>query len=51
MISLKLATDFLSVTCIKDKQMLGLNFIFDLLWLGRGSLVSSVAFLGFRELK
>jgi hypothetical protein len=31
--------------------MLVLNFLCDLLWTGRGSSVSSVAFLGFRELK
>ena len=31
--------------------MLVLNFIFDLLWTGRGFSVRSVAFLGFRELK
>jgi hypothetical protein len=37
-------------TMHKDIQMLVLNFIFDLLWTGRGFSVSSVAFLGFREL-
>jgi len=42
---------FLHVTWIKDKQMLAFNFIFELLWTGRDSSVSSVAFLGFRELK
>jgi len=31
--------------------MLGFNFMFDVLWTGRCSLVCSVAFLGFRELK
>ena len=36
---------------IKDKQMLTFNFMFDLLWAGRGSPVSAVAFLGFRDLK
>jgi hypothetical protein len=30
--------------------MLVINFIFGLLWTGRGSSVSSVAFLGFHEL-
>ena len=37
---------FLHVTCIKDKQMLVFNFIFELLWVGRDSSASSVAFLG-----
>jgi hypothetical protein len=31
--------------------MLVFNFIFDLFWTGRGSSVSSVTLLGFRELK
>jgi len=31
--------------------MLVFNFIFDLLWTGGGSSVSSVAFDGFRELQ
>jgi hypothetical protein len=35
------------IMCIKDKQMLVLNFVFDLLWTNGDSLVSSVAFLGF----
>jgi hypothetical protein len=50
-ISLRLATDFLHVTHIKDKQMLVYNFIFDLLCTGRGSSVSSVGFARFRKLK
>ena len=50
-ISLRLAIDFLHVMYIKGKQMLVFNFIFDLLWTGGGSSVSSVPFLGFRELK
>jgi len=50
-ISLKLAFDFLHVINIKDQHMLVFNFIFDLLWTGRASSVSSVAFLGFRQLK
>jgi hypothetical protein len=50
-ISLRLAVDFLHVMYIKGKQMLVLNFIFDLLWTGRGSSVSSAACLGFRKLK
>ena len=33
------------------KQVLGFNFINDLLGTGRGSSASSVAFLGFREPK
>ena len=36
---------------IKYKQKLVFNFIFDLLWTGYGSSVSSVQFVGFRELK
>ena len=32
-------------------QMLALNFVFNLLWTVRASSVSSVDFLGFRELK
>ena len=50
-ISLRLAVDFLHVLYIKGKQMLVFNCIFDLLWTGGGSSVSSVACLGFRELK
>lgn len=50
-ISLRLSVDFLSGMYLKDKQMLAFNFTFDLLWTGRGSSVSSVAFLEFRELK
>ena len=48
---LKSAVDFLHVTYIKEKQMLVFNFIFDLLRTGRGSSVSTVTLLGFRELK
>ena len=44
-ISLRLAVDFLHVMYIKHKQKLVFNFIFDLLWRGRGSSVSSIAFL------
>ena len=48
--SLRLVIDFfLHVVYVKDKQMLVLSFIFDLLWTGRGSSVRSVAFLGLRE--
>jgi len=50
-ISLRLAVDILHVMYVKDKQMLIFNFVFDLLWTGRSSSVSSVAFLGFHELK
>jgi len=52
-VSLRLAVDlFLHVMCIKYKQMLVFKSIFDLLWTGRGSSVSAVAFFGgFRELK
>ena len=42
-ISLKLAVEFLDVINIKDENMPMLNFIFDLLWTGRASSVSSVA--------
>jgi hypothetical protein len=35
--------------CIKHKHVLVFDFIFDLLWIGGGSSVSSVAFDGFRE--
>lgn len=45
-ISLWLAIDFLHVVY---KQMLVFSFVFDLLWTGRVSSVSSVAFLGLRE--
>jgi hypothetical protein len=41
----------LHVMYIKDKQILVFNFIFDLLWAGRGSSGSSVASLGFHELQ
>ena len=34
-----------------DKQTLVFHFIFDLLWTGRGSSVSFLALVGFRELK
>jgi len=50
-ISFKLAVDFLHLINVKDQHMLVFNFIFDLLWTGRASSVSSVAFLGFRQLK
>jgi len=50
-ISLRLAVDFLHVMYTEGKQIVVFNFIFDLLWTGRSSSVSSVAFLGFRELK
>ena len=44
-ISLGLAADvFLRVMHIKGKQIVIFNFIFDLLWTGSGSAVSSVAF-------
>jgi hypothetical protein len=36
---------------IKYKEMLIFNFMFDLLWAGRGSSVSAIAFLGFHDLK
>jgi len=49
-IILRLAVEFVHVTYIKDIQMLVFNFIFDLLWTGRGSSLSAVAFLWFREL-
>jgi hypothetical protein len=48
-ISLGLAVDFLHVAYIKVKEMLVFNFIFDILWTGRGSSVNSI--LGFRALK
>jgi len=35
---------------IKDKEVLVFNFMFDLLWAGKGLLVSAVAFLGFHDL-
>ena len=47
LISSKLAIEFLHVMYIKDKQMPVFNFIFDLLWTGGGSSLSSVTFLGF----
>ena len=50
-ISLRFAVDFLHVIFIKYKQILVLNLIFDLLWTGEGSLLSSVTCLGFHELK
>ena len=51
-ISMRLVGDFfLHEMYIKDQQMLVFNFIFDLLWTGRGSSESSVAFLWFRQLK
>jgi len=50
-IILRFAVDFVHVTCIKVIQMLVFIFICDLLWTGRGSSVSAVAFLWFRELK
>ena len=50
-ISFKLAVDFLHLINVKDQHMLVFNFIFDLLWTGRASSVSSVAFLGFLQLK
>jgi hypothetical protein len=46
-----LAVDFAHVLYIKYKHMLVFNCILDVLPTGRGSLVSCVAFLGFRELK
>jgi len=48
---LRLAVDFVRVTYIQDTQTLVFNFVFDLLWTGRGSSLSAVAFLWFRELK
>jgi len=36
---------------MKDKQIVVSDFLFDLLWVGRGSSVGSVAFLWFRDLK
>ena len=50
-ISLRLTVDSVHVTYIKDVQIVSFNFIFDLLWAGGGSSVSSVALLGFSELK
>ena len=50
-ISLRLAVYFVHVTYIKDKQMLVFIFLFDLLWTGGGSSVSSLPPLGFREVK
>ena len=50
-VSLRIPLDFLPVMYIKDKQKLLFNFIFDLLWKDRNPSVSSVAFLGFSELK
>ena len=50
-ISLGFTVDFLHVAYIKKKEMLVFNFIFDILWTGRGFSVNSVPFLGFRELK
>jgi len=50
-ISLKLAAGFLHAVYMKDKQILVFNFVFDLLWTGSCSSVSSVAVFGFRELK
>lgn len=43
-ISLRLAVCLLRVMYMKGKQMLAFNVIFDLLWTGRGSSASSVAF-------
>lgn len=42
---------FFHVIAINYKQILIFDFIFDVLWTGRGSSVSSVAFLEFHELK
>jgi hypothetical protein len=50
-VSLRRPIDFLPVIYIKDKQKLLFNFIFDLLWTGWNSSVSSAAFLGLCELK
>jgi hypothetical protein len=36
---------------MKDKQMLEINFILNLLWTGSGFSVISVAFLDFHEVK
>ena len=49
--SMRLAGDFLHVMYTKDEQMLVFYSIFDLLWTGMSSSVSSVAFSRFRELK
>jgi len=49
-INFRLAIDFLHVIYIKDRQMLVFNVVFDLLWTGRGSSVSTVALLGLCDL-
>jgi hypothetical protein len=48
-ISLRSAFYFLRVVYINGKQMRVLNFIFDLLWTGMGSSVSTVALVGLCE--
>lgn len=50
-ISLRLGVEFLHVIYIKDKQMIIFILIFDFLWTGGGSSVSSVAFVGFLQIK
>jgi hypothetical protein len=50
-ISLRLAVGILHVMYIIDKQMLVLDFIFDLLWTCGRSSVSFLEFLGIRELQ
>jgi hypothetical protein len=45
------AGQFLYVMFKKDKLMLAFHFMFDVLWTGGGSSVSSVTFLEFCELK
>ena len=46
---LRLDVDILHVMHIKDKQILVSDFLFDVLWPGRGSSVSYVAFLRSRD--
>ena len=50
-VSLRLSVDSVHVTYTKDQQIVAFNFIFDLLWTGGGSSVSSVALLVFSELQ
>ena len=50
-IILKLTIEFLNLMCMKEKQMLVFYFTFGLLRTSWGPSVSSVALLGFHELK
>jgi len=50
-IIVKLTIELLHLARMKEKHLLVFYFTFGLLWTCRGPSVSSVAFLGLRELK